>query len=126
MADAPEFARLRAQLAAQLGAPLEVSAQGTQHYFSEESAAYAEIEVRSHDEFAVVVVRAGSGPTEDFITKVWHRYADEVWVVDALDATVQVVPRDGQTVRYAAGDTLRSSRLPELAIAISAVFQLSN
>jgi len=126
MADASDFARLRAQLAAQLAPPLEVSAAGKQHYFSEDSAAYCEIEVRQDEAFAVVVVRAGSAPTEDFITRVWHRYADEVWVVDPLDATVHVVPRGGAVQRFAAGDTLRSSRLPAIAIPISAVFVVTN
>ena len=126
MADAPYFARLRAQLAAQLAPPLEVSPTGKQHYFSEHSAAYCEIEVRQDEGFAVVVVRAGSAPTEDFITRVWHRYADEVWVVDALEATIQVVPRGGVVQRFAPGDTLRSKRLPAIAIPIAAVFVVTN
>jgi hypothetical protein len=126
MADAPDFARLRAQLAAQLAPPLSVSTAGKQHYFGEDSAAYCEIEVRHDEAFAVVVVRAGSAPSEGFITRVWHRYADEVWVVDPLDATVQIVPRGGPVQRFAAGDTLRSARLPGIAIPIAAVFALTN
>lgn len=126
MADAPEFARLRAQLVAQVKPPLVVSATGKQYYFSEDSAAYCEIDIQRDDAFAIVVVRAGSAPTEDFITRVWHRYADEVWVIDTVDATIQVIPKAGQTERFGMGDTVRSRRLPEVAITVASVFARAN
>ena len=119
--DPPVIARLRAVLAAQVERPFTVSASCRQHHFSEESAAYNEIEIREGETFAVVVVR-GSLPSEAFVTRVWHRYADEVWLIDSIDQTVQVIPRDGSLRVFGLGEVVRSSRLPAVAFPVDAVF----
>jgi hypothetical protein len=123
--DPPVVARLRAQLIEQVAAPLTVSTQSNQYYFSEESAAYNEIEVRHHDAFAMVVVR-GSLPSEEFVVRVWHRYADEVWLVDSIEQVVFVVPQEGEIRVFAIGETVTSSRLPDVAISVSSVFGVAN
>ena len=125
IADPPLVARLREQLAAQVKKPLTVSTTSHQYYFDEESAAYNEIEVKHGDAFAVVVVR-GALPSEEFVVRVWHRYADEVWLVDSIEQVVFVVPRTGVIRVYEVGETVRSTRLPDVHIAVSAVFGVVN
>jgi hypothetical protein len=123
--DPPVIARLRNALAEQVGAPLAVSTEWNQYYFDEDSAAYNEIDVRLGEAFAVVVVRGGL-PSEEFVVRVWHRYADEVWLVDSVEQAVFVVPRDGVIRVFEVGETLRSLRLPEVHIAVSSLFEIVN
>lgn len=125
IADPPVVARLREQLAAQVAAPLTVSTSSHQYYFDEDSAAYNEIEVRQGDSFAIVVVR-GALPSEEFVVRVWHHYADEVWLVDSLEQVVFVVPRTGLIRVFEVGETVRSARLPDVHIAVSTVFGVVN
>lgn len=118
---APAIARLRARLAIQVGAPLAVSAGCQQHVFDEDSAAYAEIDVRHGDAFVVVVV-IGSLPSEQFVVDVWHRFAPEVWLVDPSEEAVYVA-RAGEPPRVVdRAGTLRSAELPGVAIAVDALF----
>jgi hypothetical protein len=119
--DPPVIARLREVLVAQVAPPLTVSTTCHQYHFSEESAAYNDIEVREGEAFAVVVVR-GALPSETFVARVWHRYADEVWLVDSVDLTVQVIPREGQIRVFAIGETVRSARLPGVVVPVATVF----
>jgi hypothetical protein len=123
--EATVIARLRALLVAQVGAPLAVSAKGQQYYFNEESAAYNDIDVKRGDAFAVVVCQ-GQLPYEEMIVRIWHRYADEVWLVDRSDQMISVIPREGVIRVFAVGETLRSARLPGLAISIASVFDAGN
>jgi hypothetical protein len=117
--------RLRAALTAQVRAPLEVSAKGHQYFFDEDSAAYSDIDVKRGEDFAVVVVQ-GSLPAEELIVRIWHRYADEVWLVDRSDQMISIIPRQGLIAVFAVGEALRSARLPGVAIAISDVFEVAN
>jgi hypothetical protein len=117
----PPIARLRVRLAAQAAPPLVVSAAARQYVFDAESAAYAEIDVKHDDEFAVVVV-IGSLPDDQFIVDVWHRIAREVWLVDPRDQAVYIArPCDPPRVLDRSG-TLRSAELPGVAIPIDALF----
>jgi hypothetical protein len=125
IADPPVVARMRAELSNQIKPPLALSTTSNQYYFDEDHAAYNEIEVRHGEAFAVVVVR-GSLPSEDFVVRVWHRYADEVWLVDSVEQVVFVVPRTGLIRVFEVGETLRSGRLPDVAIAVSVVFGIVN
>ncbi len=125
IADPPVIARLRAELAAQIAAPLAVSETSHQYYFDETSAAYNEIEVRQGEAFAVVVVR-GALPSEEFVVRVWHRYADEIWLVDSVEQVVFVVPRTGVIRVFEIGETVRSVRLPDVHIAVATVFAIVN
>jgi len=115
------IARLRARLAAQVGPPLAVSAGAQQYVFDEDSAAYAEIDVRRGDAFAVVVV-VGSLPSEQFVVDVWHRFAPEVWLVDPRDETVHVARRNALDRVFDGTEILRSAELPGVAIAVDALF----
>jgi hypothetical protein len=123
--DPPVIARLRDQLVRQIGAPLAVSATSQQYYFDEDHAAYCEIEVRHGDAFAAVVV-LGALPSEEFVVRVWHRYADEVWLVDVAEQVVFVVPRTGVVRVFAVGEAIRSVRLTDVDISVSAVFGIVN
>ena len=123
--DPPVIARLRAELRAQVGPPLEVSTKSTQYYFDEDSAAYNEIDIRHGEAFAVVVVR-GALPSEEFVVRVWHRYADEVWLVDSVEQVVFVVPRAGVIRVFEIGEVVRSVRLPGVEIPVSSVFGVVN
>lgn len=119
--DPLSIGRLRARLAAQVAAPLAVSARSQQYVFDEESAAYAEIDVKRHDAFVVVIV-IGSLPSEQFIVDVWHRFVREVWLVDTRDEAVYIA-RAGEPDRVLdRSATLRSAELPGVAIAIDALF----
>lgn len=123
--EAAVITRLRAELAAQVAAPLTVGAKGHQYFFDEDSAAYCDIEVKHGDAFAVVVVQ-GALPTEELIVRIWHRYADEVWLVDRSDQMVSIIPRQGLIHVFAVGETLRSARLPSVSISIASVFEIAN
>lgn len=123
--DPPVIARLRAQLVHQVRAPLAVSDASKQYYFDEDHAAYCDIEVRHGEAFAAVVVR-GSLPSEDFVVGVWHRYADEVWLVDSIEQVLFVVPREGVIRVFEIGEIMRSARIPDIQIAVSAVFGIVN
>jgi hypothetical protein len=123
--DPPVVARMRAELIAQVAPPLVVSKTSEQYYFDEDSAAYCEIEVKQGEAFAVVVVR-GALPSEEFVVRVWHKYADEVWLVDSIEQVVFVVPRTGVIRVFGVGEVVRSLRLPGVQIAVSAVFGIVN
>lgn len=125
IADPPIIARLREQLIAQIAPPLEVSATSHQYYFDEDSAAYSEIDVKLGEAFAMVVVR-GALPSEEFVVRVWHRYADEVWLVDSVEQVVFIVPREGEIRVFEIGETVRSLRLPDVAIEVSTIFGIVN
>ncbi len=73
----------------------------------------------------MVVVR-GALPSEEFVVRVWHRYADEVWLVDSIEQVVFVVPRNGVIRVFEVGETLRSTRLPDVQISVSTVFGIVN
>ena len=117
--------RLRAALAGQIKAPLAVSAKGHQYFFDEDSAAYSDIDVKHGEAFAVVVVQ-GALPSEELIVRIWHRFADEVWLVDRSDEMISIIPRKGLIHVFAVGETLRSERLPEVEVAIADVFGIAN
>ena len=121
MADSPPIARLRARLAAQVAAPLAVSPQPRQYVFDEDHAAYAEIDIKRGESFAVVVV-IGSLPSEMFVVDVWHRYADEVWLVDPSDERIWIARKDGTVAGLDRTGSLTSAALPGVAIPVAAVF----
>jgi hypothetical protein len=123
--DPPVIARLRRALAAQVAPPLAVSSEWHQYYFDEDSAAYNEIDVRLGEAFAIVVVRGGL-PSEEFVVRVWHRYADEVWLVDSVEQAVFVVPREGVIRVFEVGETVHSKRLPDVQIQVATLFDLTN
>ncbi len=118
--------RLRAELSAQVAAPLEVSAKGHQYFFDEDSAAYNDIDVKDAKQAFAVVVVQGQLPGEELIVRIWHRYADEVWLVDRSDEMISIIPREGLIRVFAVGETLHSARLPGVAISIAAIFEVSN
>ncbi len=115
------IARLRARLAIQVAAPLAVSRAAQQHVFDEDSAAYAEIDLRRGDTF-VIVVGLGSLPEDQFIVDVWHRHAREVWLVDAREEVVYVASAGAAVRVIDRTATLRSPELPGVAIPVDALF----
>jgi hypothetical protein len=113
--------RLRDHLVAQVAPPLAVSGAAQQYSFDEDSAAFAEIDVKRGDAFAVVVV-IGSLAFDQFVVDVWQRFAREVWLVDASDEVITVA-RPGEPARVVGrGHTLRSAELPGVAISIDQLF----
>ena len=119
--DPLSIGRLRARLAVQVAAPLAVSATSQQYFFDEESAAYAEIDIKRGEAFVVVVV-IGSLPSEQFIVDVWHRFAREVWLVDTRDETVAIAHAGAPPRVLERREILRSAELPGVAIPIDALF----
>ena len=113
--------RLRAHLTAQIGAPLVVSAAAEQYNFDEDSAAFAEIDIKRGADFAVVVV-VGSLPFEQFVVDVWQRFAREVWLVDPSDETITIARTGAPPRVIGSGHAARSVELPGVAIAIDALF----
>jgi hypothetical protein len=119
--DSPAIACLRSHLAVQVAAPLAVSPGSQQYVFDEDSAAYAEIDIKHGDAFSVVVV-IGSLPSEQFVVDVWHRFAREVWLVDPREEAIYVA-RAGEPHRvFDRAATLRSPELPGVAISVDALF----
>ena len=84
-----------------------------------------DIDVKQGDRFAVVVCQ-GQLPTEELIVRIWHKYADEVWLVDRSDEMISIIPKQGLIHVFAVGETLRSERLPDVAISIASVFGATN
>jgi hypothetical protein len=123
--DPAPIARLRKELVDQVKRPLEVSEKYTQYWFDEDSAAYNDIDVKVGDAFAVVVCQ-GALPSEELIVRVWHKYADEVWLVDRTEQVIFVIPREGKIRVFEVGETLHSKRLPEVAINVAGVFSIAN
>lgn len=121
--DSLPIARLRARLAGQVGAPLVVSDESRQYFFDEDTAAYAEIDVRRGNAFVLVVV-IGSLPSEEFIVKLWHRFVREVWLVEPREEAVYIARPGGQARLLDRSGTLRSIELPDVAIPIDALFAL--
>jgi len=117
--------RLRAALAAQVTAPLAVSERHEQYFFDEDSAAYADIDIKQGEAFAVAIVQ-GQLPSEELIVRIWHRFADEVWLVDRTDQMISIIPRQGLIRVFAVGETLRSERLPGVSVSIASIFEVSN
>jgi hypothetical protein len=117
--------RLRAELDRQIAAPLAVSAKSTQYRFDEDSAAYCDIDVKQGDAFAVVVVQ-GCLPSEELIVRIWHRYADEVWLIDRSEQVVIVVPRESVVHVFEIGETVRSVRLPQFSTTVASIFGITN
>lgn len=117
--------RLREALAAEVAAPLEVSAKHHQYWFDEDSAAYADIDIKHGEAFVVAIVQ-GQLPSEELIVRIWHRFADEVWLVDRTDQMISIIPREGLIRVFAVGETLRSERLPGVAISIATIFEVGN
>lgn len=113
--------RLRALLGGQVPAPLTVTERGTQYWFDEDSAAYAEIDVRRGDAFLVVVV-LGSPIDDTFIARVWLRRAAEVWFVEPDEQRITRVLRGGAVDVLRTRDTLSSPVLPGVLIPVGAVF----
>jgi hypothetical protein len=113
--------RLRARLAAQVGPPLAVSGAAQQYNFDEDSAAFAEIDIKRGEAFAVVVV-VGSLPFEQFVVDVWHRFAPEVWLVDPSDETITIARTGAPPRVFGRGHAARSAALPGVAIPIDALF----
>lgn len=123
--DPAPIAKLRTELADQVKRPLEVSDESTQYWFDEESAAYNDIDIKLGDAFAVVVCQ-GALPSEELICRIWHKYADEVWLVDRSENVIFVVPREGVIRVFEVGETMHSVRLPEVAISVAGVFGIAN
>ena len=119
----PPIARLRARLVAQVAPPLVVSAAARQYVFDAESAAYAEIDLKRGDAFAVVIV-IGSLPEDQFIVDVWQRLAPEVWLVDPQDEAIYVARTSYAPRVLDRSATLRSVELPGVAIPVDALFAL--
>ena len=123
--DPAPIARLRSALVEQVARPLLVSEKYTQYWFDEDSAAYNDIDVKLGEAFAIVVCQ-GALPSEELIVRIWHRYADEVWLVDRNEQVIFIIPREGKIRVFEVGETLHSFRLPGVTISVAGVFGLAN
>jgi len=116
--------RLRGLLRDALPSPFEVSARGTQYWFDEDSAAYAEVDVRRGEEFVIVtVVGALEAGLEAFLARVWLSRAEEVWFVDEAAWEVVRLRKDGSRVTLTVRDLLTAPALPGVAIPVSTLFE---
>ena len=117
---------LRGLLRRQVSPPLVVSGEMTQYWFDEDSANFCDIDVRQliggDWDFLLVVLEKRPGDTRDFGVHSWHRYAPEVWLVDAENSTVTRRLRDGVEDLQGIEGTLTSSSVPGVAIAVRSVF----
>ena len=122
--------RLRETLRRQAQPSLNVSNEGMNYWFDEDSAAWCEIDVQAQpvaDEspFVVVVINQAAGPGIEFMVRTWHYYAHEVWVIDAERSLVTRRLRDGTRDARGIGSILSSSLLPGVAIPVETLFRES-
>jgi hypothetical protein len=80
--------RLRETLRRQVQPSLNVSNEGMNYWFDEDSTAWCEIDVQVQPDadespFVGVVINQAAGPGIEFMVRTWHYYAHEVWVIDA-------------------------------------------
>jgi hypothetical protein len=115
------FERMRAMLRLQLGEGLTVSETRTQYHFDEDSAAFAEVDIREGETFVVAVVR-GSLPQDELIAEIWLARAAEVWLVDPIEKIVTRAPSDEPARELGPSETLRSPLVPGVAIPVAALF----
>jgi len=116
--------RLRAELASQVPRHFRVTAKSTQYYMDEDTAAFCAIDVQpgaSHG-FGIVVVPCRDERRDALMIRVWHGFADEVWLVDPVERTILVTRHDGEPSLVRAGETLGSGSVPGLAIDVAALF----
>ena len=114
--------RLRSLLRDAVGPGLRVSERGTQYWFDEESAGYAEIDVCRGEAFLVVTVVGALEGIEPVVAQVWMQRAAEVWFVDDVDEEVVRVRADGTQETLRRGDLLMSPQLPGVAIPVASLF----
>ena len=116
--------RLRALLRDALVPPLVVSDRGTQYHFDEDSAGYAEVDVRRGDDFVIVTVVGALDPAmETLLARVWLARAEEVWFVDEAAWEVVRLLKDRSRITLTIRDTLGSPSLPGVAIPVSTLFE---
>jgi hypothetical protein len=116
--------RLRGLLRDALALPFAVSERGTQYWFDEDSAGYAEIDVRRGDDFVIVtVVGALDAALENLLGRVWLARAEEVWFVDEAAWEVVRLLKDGTRVTLTIRDLLTTPHLPGVAIPISTLYE---
>jgi len=110
--------RIRAQLAEHVKAPIAVSAKRMQWAFSEDSEAWCDIDVRdlAADRFVLVVVADSSANPQrgELLTRVWHYYCPEVWIVDSEARSISVRVRDEPA--YVAASSIVPTKLPSVTI----------
>ena len=117
------FAQLRSLLRRSVPAGCHVSEhKGTQsYYFDDDTAAAAEITVSGGSGILIAVVRRADGWRGSFVVDIWSRFAEEVWVVDGENQTIeQVAKQERRTVRD--GEAIESVALPDLRLPLSEVF----
>jgi hypothetical protein len=116
--------RLRGLLRDALAPPFAVSERGTQYWFDEDSAGYAEIDVRRGDDFVIVTVVGALDPAlENLLGRVWLARAAEVWFVDEAAWEVVRLLKDRTRVTLTIRDLLTTPQLPGVAIPVSTLFE---
>jgi hypothetical protein len=116
--------RLRGLLRDALPPPFAVSERGTQYWFDEDSAGYAEIDVRRGDDFVIITVVGALDPAlETLLARVWLARAKEVWFVDEAAWEVVRLLEDRTRVTLTIRDLLTTPHLPGVAIPVSTLFE---
>ncbi len=117
------FAQLRSLLRRRVPAGCHVSEhEGTRsYYFDDDTAAAAEITVSGDAGILIAVVRRADGWRGAFVVDIWSRFAEEVWVVDSENQTIeQVAKQQRRTVRD--GEAIESIAVPDLQLPLAEVF----
>lgn len=60
------------------------------------------------------------------MARVWHNRTSEVWILDTEKSEITRMLRDGTKEVQGVQDTLTSTSLPDVAIALEAVFRAPN
>jgi len=116
--------RLRGLLRDALALPFAVSEKGTQYWFDEDHAGYAEVDVKRGDAFVIVtVVGALDAALEPLLSRVWLKRAAEIWFVDEAASEVVRLLADGNRITLTTRDLLTTSQLPGVAIPVSTLFE---
>jgi hypothetical protein len=113
--------RIRARLTAGVPAGVSVTPDRKNYFFDEDTAAVADVAVHRGDTFLLVIIAGYGSPHWGLLLRIWHRYCDEVWLVDLGARAVTVAARDQPRTTITTG-VLTSAALPGLELPVEELF----
>ena len=114
--------RIREHLARAAAPGLEVSKRLENYFFDDDLAAEADITVRDGDAFRLVVIEDAAPRQRDAVIGLWHRFAEEVWVVDLRGRSI-IQARRGQPHRTLVGsEKLATTAFAGLVLTVEQLF----
>jgi hypothetical protein len=113
--------RIRARLTAGVPAEVSVTSESKSYFFDEDTAAVADVAVHQGDAFLLVIIVGYDAPYWGLALRIWHRYCDEVWLVDLDARSVTVAAREQPRTTVTTG-VLTPAALPVLELRVEELF----